>query len=226
MTNVSVLCCRSDRAAAESDQTVRAALGRCGNRHVEFVGRRPGKEIDDVLADRVVVIGDDSDLAAVALRLLRRDLLTSVIIGFATDRPTAVTDLWSLPLGAAGLDLAVAGDPDLVPLVRDDVGGVLVGLGSLTPVEGTIYVDETRALSGPVAYVLVEPDAERGLVVTLVFRRFLGLGRRSRTFRGRAVQIGTTPAAVISDGKVFDRKMDRWTFYKHTEPLRLVRGRL
>jgi hypothetical protein len=29
---------------------------------------------------------------------------------------------------------------------------------------------------------------------------------------------------VISDGRPFERKMDRWTFYRHTEPLRLVRG--
>ncbi len=87
--------------------------------------------------------------------------------------PRAVSDLWSLPLGAAGLDLALGGDPDLVPLVRDDVGGVLVGLGTVTPVTGTVYVDETRALSGSAAYVMVEPDGERGLAVTLIFRRTL-----------------------------------------------------
>ncbi len=179
-----------------------------------------------MLTDRVVVIGDDSDLAAVALRLLRRELLGAVIVGFATDRATSVTDLWSLPLGAAGLELALVGDPDLVPLVRDDVGGVLVGLGTVMPVRGTVYVDETRALSGQATHVLVEPDNERGLVVTLLFQRILGVGRRPRTYRGRAVQIGTTPASVISDGKVFARQMDRWIFYKHTEPLRLVRGLL
>ena len=94
------------------------------------------------------------------------------------------------------------------------------------PVRGTVYVDETRALSGQATHVLVEPDNERGLVVTLLFQRILGVGRRPRTYRGRAVQIGTTPASVISDGKVFARQMDRWIFYKHTEPLRLVRGLL
>ena len=205
---------------------MRAALARCGQRTVEFVGPRPGKEIDPLLADRVVVIGDDSDLAAVALRLLRCELLGAVIVGFATDQPTSVTDLWSLPLGAAGLELAVAGDPDLVPLVRDDVGGVLVGLGTVMPVRGTVYVDETRALAGEATHVLVEPDTERGLVVTLMFQRILGVGRRPRTYRGRAVQIGTAPASVISDGKLFARQMDKWVFYKHTEPLRLVRGLL
>ncbi len=222
-----MLCCRPDRSAAEADPTVRDALARCGQREVEFVGPRPGKEIDPLLnADRVVVIGDDADLGAVALRLLRLDLLGAVIVGFATDRPTSVTDLWSLPVGAAGFELAVAGDPDLVPLVRDDVGGVLVGLGTVMPVRGTVYVDETRALSGEATHVLVEPDSEHGLVVTLMFQRILGIGRRPRTYRGRAVQIGTVPASVISDGKVYARQMDRWVFYKHTAPLRLVRGLL
>ena len=222
--NASVLCCRPDRAAAEADPAVQAALAQCGTRQVEFVGPRPGKEVDPLLTERVVVLGDDADLSAVVLRLLRRDLLAQTVVGYATDRATAVTDLWSLPLGAAGLDLALGGDPDLVPLVRDDVGGVLVGLGTVTPVNGTVYVDETRALSGSAAYVMVEPDGERGLAVTIIFRRMLVYRRRSQTFKGRAVQIGTVPASVISDGRVFARQMDRWTFYKHTEPLRLIRG--
>jgi hypothetical protein len=222
--NETVLCCRTDRAAAQADPAVRLALARCGDRSVAFVGARPGKEIDPLLAGRVVVIGDDADLAAVVLRLLRRELLAQVIVGFATDRATDVTDLWSLPLGAAGVDLARAGDPDLVPVVRDDVGGVLVGLGRLFPVQGTVYLDETRLLSGSAAQVLVQPDTERGIAVTVVPNRVLGFGRRARTHRGRAVQIGTTPSQVVSDGHPHERRMERWTYYRHTVPLRLVRG--
>lgn len=219
-----VLCCRADRAAAQADPTVRLVLARCGDRSVEFVGPHPGKHIDPLLSGRVVVLGDDADLAAVVLRLLRRELLTEVIVGFATDQPTDVTDLWSLPLGPAGLDLALGGDPDLVPVVRDDVGGVLVGLGRLFPVRGTVYLDETRLLSGGAAQVLVQPDTELGLAVTVVPNRVLGFGRSSRTQAGRAVQIGTTPSQVICDGRPYERPMERWTFYKHTVPLRLARG--
>lgn len=224
MGNETVLCCRSDRAAAAADDSVRLALARCRDRSVEFVGPRPGKEIDPLLDGRVVVLGDDADLAAVVLRLLRRELLGAVIVGFATDRATEVTELWSLPLGAAGVDLALAGDPDLVPVVRDDVGGVLVGLGRLFPVRGTVYLDETRLLSGGAAQVLVQPDTERGLAVTIVPNRMVGFGRSARTHRGRAVQIGTVPSQVISDGRPHDRRMERWTFYRHTVPLRLARG--
>ncbi len=219
-----MLCCRSDRTTAEADDAVRLALARCRDEAVVFVGPRPGREIDPLLAGRVVVIGDDADLAAVVLRLLRRELLAQVIVGFATDRATEVTDLWSLPLGAPGVDLAVAGDPDLVPVVRDDVGGVLVGLGRLFPVRGTVYLDETRLLSGGAAQVLVQPDTERGLAVTIVPNRMVGFGRSARTHRGRAVQIGTVPSMVVSDGTPHDRRMERWTFYKHTVPLRLARG--
>jgi hypothetical protein len=52
----------------------------------------------------------------------------------------------------------------------------------------------------------------------------LSAGAASST--GTYPATSTTPATVIRDGRVLDRKMDRWTFYKHTEPLRLVRGRL
>jgi len=224
VTEPRVLCCRPGRAAAQADPTTRAALARCGSRPVEFVGPRPGKAIDSLLTGRVVVIGEDSDLAAVVLRLLRRDLLGEVMVGYATGGPTAVTELWSLPLGADAVDLALLGDPDLVPLVRNDVGGVLVGLASIAPVSGTVYVDETRVLSGGAAGLLVEPNEDKGLAVTVIPRRFLGFGRRARTWSGRAVQIGTVPANIVSDGCAFDRPMDRWTFYKHTQPLRLVRG--
>lgn len=219
-----MLCCCADRAAAEADDAVRVALARCADRHVEFVGPRPGKAIDPLLTGRVVVLGNDADLAAVVLRLMRRELLSQVVVGFATDRATEVTDLWSLPLGARAVDLALAGDPDLVPVVRDDVGGVLVGLGRLSPVRGTIYLDETRLLSGAAAQVLVQPDAERGLAVTIVPNRVLGFGRGPRTHLGRAVQIGTTASQVILDGRQHERRMERWTFYKHTVPLRLARG--
>jgi len=173
-----------------------------------------------------VVIGDDSDLAAVVLRLVRTDRLQQVIIGFASDIATDVTRLWSLPLGSAAVDLAFAGEADVVPIVRDDVGGVLIGSATLSPVQGTVYVDENRVLAGAAARLVVEPATDKGLRLTVTPRRMLGFGRRSRTFCGRAVQIGSLPTRIVSDGQPFPRPMDRWTFYLHTEPLRLVRGLL
>jgi len=197
----------------------------CAGRDVQYVGRRPGKPIDALLAGRLLVVGDDADLSAVVLRLLRRELLGSVEIAYASPgRRTPITDLWDLPLGVQAVDLAAAGEVDLVPLVRDDVGGVLVGVGYLGPVNGTVYVDERRVLRGPALRLRIEPDREKGLAVTVTHRRFAAIGRRPRTTLGRAVQIGTTATTVVSDGIGYPRPMERWTFYKHTEPLRLVRG--
>ena len=200
-------------------------LDASGQALVHFVGRRPGKSIDPLLTGRVLVVGDDADLAAVVLRLLRKDLLDAVEVAYSTPaRRTPITQLWDLPTGVPAVRLAAGGEVDLVPLVRDDVGGVLVGVGYLGPVNGTVYVDEHRVLRGPARRIRVLPHREKGLEVTVTRRRFAAIGRRPKTTLGRAVQIGTAPTPVVRDGIPYARPMDRWTFYKHTQPLRLVRG--
>lgn len=188
------------------------------------VGPRPGKEIDELLGGRVLVIGTDADLAAVATRLQRRELLGSTEVAFAPLGASRVAQLWSLPTGARAVALARRGDPDLVPLVRDDAGGVLVGEATIGPVDGPVYVDEYRLLNGPARGLIVQPDTEKGLSVTVVHRRFGGVGRRPVTRSGRAVQIGTRPATLVADGLPRDRPVERWTYYTHTSPLRLIRG--
>lgn len=191
------------------------------------VGPRPGKVIDPLLAGRVLVIGDDADLAAVALRLLRKNLLGAVELAYATADPSPVTRLHGLPVGPAAVELARHGTARPVTLVRDDVGGVLVGEGELGPItSGTVYVDEHRVLGGPAERIRVVPDAAKGLAVTVVHRRVAGIfGPRPRTTLGRAVQLGMAPTTVRSDGRNHPRPMDRWTFYKHTAPLQLVCSR-
>lgn len=204
---------------------IRAILAAADRQERHYVGRRPGKSIDGLLTGRLLVVGDDADLAAVVLRLLRKNLLGSVEIAYAAPaRRTPVTDLWDLPTGVPAVKMAGSGEVDLVPLVRDDVGGLIVGVGYLGPVNGTVYVDEHRVLRGAAHRLRVEPDREKGLAVTVTRRRFAGIGRRRKTTLGRAVQIGTMPTTVVRDGIPYGRPMDRWTFYKHTEPLRLVRG--
>jgi len=232
-----VLCCR-DAGSTDGGHTsgsaapdggdgadVRDILLACRGRHIHFVGRRPGKAIDPLLAGRILVIGDDADLAAVALRLLRRDLLGAVEVAYAAPAETAVTAIWSLPTGAEAVRAARRAEVDVVPLVRNDSGGVLVGAAQLSPVTGTVYVDSERVLSGSAQVVQVEPDLDKGLAVTVVRRRILGFGRRPVTTLGRAVEFGlTSQTAIISDGVQHPRAVNRWVFYKHTEPLRLVRG--
>jgi len=221
-----VLNCRS--IAGTAGLSGLGAAGRAGSADIPVhqVGPRPGKEIDALLVGRVVVLGDDADLAAVALRLLRRESLGAVEVAYATRTATPVTRLWSLPVGQAAVTAAAVAPATAVPLVRDDVGGVLVGLGTLSPVMGTVYVDEHLVLSGPADGLEVRPDPVRGLSVTVNFPpRALGLRRgRTTTTAGRAVQTGThaRPTTVTSDGVEYRRPMDTWIFYKHTEPLLLV----
>jgi len=220
---VHVLCCRSGpdpAVAGPADYAVRML----GPDAVSWVGPRPGKQIDELLSGRVVVIGDDADLAAVALRLLRRELLARVVLGYASGQESPVTELYSLPTGPAAVRLALTGDPDLVPLVRNDVGGVLIGRAVIEPVSGTVYLDETPVLKGEAARLIVYPDPARGLEVIVVRRRILGFKRRPDRRQGRALALGGRPARIVSDGVTFPREMTRWTFYRHTEPLRLVRG--
>lgn len=206
-----------------------ALAGREGVR-VHDVPARPGKDaVDPLLADidpvddRLVVIGEDADLAAVVLRLLRTDRLAAVPVGFvpaAAGSEVVVT--WGLPDGPAdALAVALDAEPDRVPLVRDDAGGVLVGMGTIGPLRGVAYVDDTQVLRGPAKVLRVVPT-EGGLEVTVSHRGLFN--RAERTTTGRAMELGCLPTRLVRDGVPHDRPIKRWNWYRHTEDLRLVRG--
>ncbi|WP_197319679.1 hypothetical protein [Saccharomonospora sp. NB11] len=189
---------------------------------IERLPARPGKkDVDPLLEPTLVVAGTDADLAAVALRLLRKDLLESTTVGFVpTDRDSAVAALWGLPTKPSeALEVATTGEVRPVPLVRDDVGGVLVGRGEIPRVRGVGYCDDTVALRGDARSLEVRPGPE-GLVVTVTRGR---LRRRRTTYSGRAFQLGCDPVVPVSDGVAHPRSMERWTWYRHTQDLRLRR---
>ncbi|RKT51621.1 hypothetical protein C8E97_0100 [Saccharothrix australiensis] len=192
---------------------------------------RPGKaEVDPVLAElgerRLVVHGTDADLNAVVLRLLRTERLAEVAVGYVpVDERSDAARVWGLPTDPGrALDLALSGEPDRVSLVRDDVGGVLVGLGSLGPVRGVGYADDTVVLRGQASRLEVTPDPDGGLglLVTVIHKRLFT--RKAQTTEGRAFQLGCLPVQVDVDGVAHPRPMGKWTWYRHTEDLRLVRG--
>jgi hypothetical protein len=219
--------------------TVRGIVLACGNTQLPLitygdgfevvqVPERPGKnDVDQHLDhDRLIVAGSDADLAAVALRLLRRERLGDTIVGFVPASPrSVVAALWTLPSSpAAAFQLALTGDPDPVPLVRDDVGGVLVGLGSLSPVRGVGYADADNVLRGQASRIEVTPDPDggAGLVVRVIHRRLIG--SKVKEHRPRAFQLGCLPTSATLDGVKHPRPVDKWTWYRHTEDMRLVRG--
>jgi hypothetical protein len=193
---------------------------------VAQVPARPGRDdlsgvLDGLNGHRLVVCGSDADLAAVLVRLLRTEAL-GVPVGYVPVSPSsAVARLWGVPVApAAAAAHALHGRPDRVPLVRDDAGGVLAGLGVVAPVHGVAYCDESVVLRGQATRLTVQPDPRHGLTVRVVGRGLLG--RRVRRAEGRAVQLGCSPTHLSCDG-VAGRTTDRWTWYRHTEDWLLVR---
>lgn len=205
------------------------ALAEMPGVEVHPVPSMPGKaEVDGLLGvlngRRLVVIGRDADLAAVVLRLLRRDQLAEVPIGYVpTSQESDVAVTWDMPTAAGkAVEVALQGEADRVPLVRDDSGGVLIGLGSIGPVRGVGYCDDTRVLRGPAKSVTVVPLLGAGLQVSVKHRGLLN--RREQVTAGRSFEIGCLPTRVVRDGVAHDRPQKRWTWYRHTEDLRLIRG--
>lgn len=203
----------------------------CGNSgdpvagDVVRVPARPGKsDVDPVLADagRLVVHGCDGDLAAVVLRMLRRDRF-DVELGFVPSGHSDVAALWRLPSTVdAATRLALSGEARPTTLVRDDAGGVLVGKGALTRVNGIAYGDNDVVLRGRARRIVVQPDLDvngEGLVVSVQS----GLLRRPVTTRSRAFQLGCDPVFPVLDGVRRERSVERWTWYRHTTDLRVVR---
>jgi hypothetical protein len=182
----------------------------------------PGKnDVDPLLKsddfDRIVVHGTDADLAAVVLRLMRTERLDDVAVGFVpVDRTrSTVARLWELPEDLVAQ--ALTGGDRPVPLVKDDAGGVLVGLGVLTAVAGTVYCDDAVALRGSAPRIEVTPGPH-GVEVRVSRGRL----RRPAAFSGRAVQFGVDATEPVCDGVVHPRPVTRWTWYRHTEDLRAV----
>jgi len=193
---------------------------------VREIPATPGKSDTDPLikgltSGNVVVHGSDGDLAAVVLRLLRLDRLDLCVGYVPAAAASAVARLWTLPKDRVGA--ALGGTVGPVPLIRDDAGGVLLGLGVLAPVRGTVYCDDEVPLRGIAERVEVAPDplGGPGLSVTVVRKALLR--RRSTTLTGRATQFGCDPVAPVRDGVPYPRPMTRWTWYRHTEDLRVAR---
>jgi hypothetical protein len=187
----------------------------------------PGKsDVDPLLEElaggHLVVHGSDADLAAVVLRLLRTERL-DVPVGYVpVDRDSPVARRWELPADPVGA--ALDGQVAPFPLVRDDNGGVLLGLGVLGAtggVRGTVYCDDATALRGPARRVEVHPDPELGLRVRVVRKALLR--NKVSSLCGRAVQYGGEPETPVSDGVTHPRALPRWTWYRHTADLLVVR---
>jgi hypothetical protein len=192
----------------------------------------PGRgDVDPVVAEvpdgaRLVVAGGDAGLAAVLVRLLRRERLgIEVALLPAPASPAAA--VWGLPTDpAAALALARDGTARPAPLVRDDHGGLVLGRHETGPLHGAVYCDEHEVVRGDAAGLSVVPDPAGGVTVTVAGPRRLGGLRAGRVTRrsGRAVQLGCRPPVTVTrDGVPDDRPVPRRSWYRHTGDWLLVR---
>lgn len=207
------------------------ALGTLGDAATGLPALPTRGDVDPLLDDlpaaaRLAVAGDDAALAAVLVRLLRRERLDVEVAVLPADGSAAAL-VWGLPTDpAAALALARDGTARPAPLVRDDHGGLVAGRHATGPVHGEVYCEEHRVLRGDAAEVSVAPDPAGGVTVTVLGpRRLGGLRAGSVTARsGRAVQLGCRPAVtVVRDGLPGDRPVSRRSWYRHIEDWRLVR---
>lgn len=212
---------------------------RCGTAPVPTVlGEHPRIEVSEVPTKdevsraltevgthrRLLICGTDAGLAALLTHLMRTENL-DVEIAYIAEDSTPATRAYDLPTGSAAAKLGVKGEAREVPLIRDETGTVLVGQATVTGPHGEVlvgeaYADDDRVFSGETATLTVRPtSAMPGVRATADRPRWL---RRRRWFEARAVQFGTPAAVVTRDGVTTRRPVKRTTFYRHTEPWRLV----
>ncbi len=156
-------------------------------------------------ARRLIVLGTDTDLAAVLTRLLRTDRLDVEV---------------ALVSGRWRSRRALSGTAQRVPLIRDDTGHVIVraaewrGTQTGRPLRGEAVVDDTVLFDGDVPGVRIEPTSVLpGLRAAVLSPR----GRPRRWTSGRAAQLGAIDAVVLRDGVPGPRPVRRSSFYRHTE---------
>ena len=155
-------------------------------------------------ARRIIVTGDDAQLATVLTVLLRTDRL-DVEVAHAT--------------GIFSARRALRAPARRVPLIRDETGTVLVAAASWhgpdgQPLCGEAIVDDHVLFDGQAPGVRIEPTPELpGLRAGVLTRR----GRPGSWVVGRAAQLGTPGAQVVRDGVPVSRQVRRSTFYRHTE---------
>jgi hypothetical protein len=215
---------------------------------VRFGGRRmprslaglPELTLDELAtaeAARLIVVGADADLGTVLSRLLKLDRL-DVEVAYAPRWRTAATRAYGLPARGG---TALTGTAHAVPLIRDELGNVLVGAASWVGDErlreeqrasgrshrrppaalhGEAVCDDTVLFDGDVAGIRIEPTREApGLRATVLSGRM----RPQGWVTGRAAQLGSTGAFVVRDGELSTRPVKRFAYYRHIADWRAVR---
>jgi len=184
--------------------------------------------VDAVLADRgerrLVLDADLAGINLVLARLMRRGELDSAETAVLPRSPLRyLTDL-GLPSDLRGrLEVAARAPARLIGVIKDDSGGVCVDNAELTPWQPAhrwwvrAVVDDQRLVDGR-AYRL---SVQRLGPSTLQAR--VELGRwRSRTYRGRSLQLACDEAQIRTDGIERERPRSKRTFWSEPSLWRLA----
>jgi hypothetical protein len=154
-------------------------------------------------ARRIVVVGDEADLAAVLTRLMRIERLD--------------VEVAHVP-GLLGAQRAITVAAQRVPLIRDETGTALVGVALWLPpgdarvLHGEAIVDDEVLFDGEVSGVRIEPTSSvPGLRAAVLSGRV----PPRRWLSGRAVQLGAIGARVVRDGVPVTHEVTRSAFYRH-----------
>lgn len=197
-----------------------AVAGEAGDEVVALGAVPTRAEVDPVLkrASRLVVAGSDAALAAVLVRLLRRERL-DLPVALLPAPGSEAARVWGLPDTSDALRaLARDGVARPATLLRDDRGAVVAGVHRVLGFTGEAYCDEHLVARGAGTTLEVRPNpAGHGVAVTATGpRRLFGLrAGRTAVVRGRAVQVGCEPAVVVRDGVLADRPVQRRSWYPH-----------
>ncbi|MER5394906.1 hypothetical protein, partial [Saccharopolyspora sp. NPDC002686] len=119
------------------------------------------QDLDPLLAEtseRLVVHGTDADFASVVLRLLRKNRLADLVVGYVPVEDSPAAQLWGLRAG--DFERALTAEPRPSALIRDDSGGVLLGAGTIEPITGQVYCDDNRVLDGSALSITISPDPD------------------------------------------------------------------
>lgn len=180
--------------------------------------------LDELGDRRLVVAGSTPELQLVLSRLLRSGRLDSVPTAVVSDAPPAYLRVLGLPSDEAGqLQRAVGGTPRKIGVIKDDSGGLCVDAATVTPwtkssgnsADSTAsrwwlraVVDDEPLCDGPARAVSLRRLGPAELEATVRLGRW-----RTRTIRGRSLQLACEPALVIQDGVERERSRTKRTFW-------------
>lgn len=180
--------------------------------------------LDTLDGERLLLDADLAGLNLVLQRMMRRDLLGSVETAVLAREPIGYLTRLGLPTSrAAQWQLARTGNARLVGVVKDDSGGVCVDSADLTPWTPDrpwwvrAVVDDQRLCDGEVRSLTIRRLGSSELQATVRLGRY-----RSRTCRGRSLQLACDEAMIVADGLPRERPRSKRTFWSEPKLWQLV----